>query len=113
MEFLRPDEHFVLHGAGRSLDRATARRRGRQTVERLGWSRVDRRPVRELSGRHPRSGPPGRSSSTRSTPRAAPQSPQASLNGLAVALALALAALSTTLATIRLRHRPHLHLTLG
>ena len=51
VERLTPDEHFVLIGAGRGTDRATARRQGRTAAAVLDWPGVDRSPVAgKLSG---------------------------------------------------------------
>ena len=50
-DFLTPDEHFVLVGAGRGLDRGTARDSGRAAAAALDWA--DARgagPARHLSG---------------------------------------------------------------
>jgi ABC-2 type transport system ATP-binding protein len=49
-DFLRPDEHFVLIGAGRGLSRADATRRGRAHAAALDWDATDRTPARQLSG---------------------------------------------------------------
>ncbi|TDB74593.1 ATP-binding cassette domain-containing protein [Micromonospora sp. KC721] len=48
-EFLDPDEHFVLIGAGRGLDRAAARRAGRAGAAALDWT-PPRTQARHLSG---------------------------------------------------------------
>jgi len=50
VEFLTPDEHFVLVGAGRGLDRHGARQRGRDWARRLHWDEPAPQPVRQLSG---------------------------------------------------------------
>jgi ABC-2 type transport system ATP-binding protein len=49
-EFLLPDEHFVLIGAGRDLRRVAARRAGRAHAAALDWAPVDRVQARHLSG---------------------------------------------------------------
>lgn len=49
-EFLVPDEHFVLIGAGRGMSRALARRAGRSHATALGWTAVGCTPARHLSG---------------------------------------------------------------
>src|SRR5262249_6585671 len=48
--FLRPDEHFVLFGAGRGLSRERARSRGRAWAGHLGWADVSSAPSRLLPG---------------------------------------------------------------
>jgi ABC-2 type transport system ATP-binding protein len=48
--FLTPEEHFVLFGTGRGLDRATARRQGRQLAAELDWGADERVQARHLSG---------------------------------------------------------------
>jgi ABC-type multidrug transport system ATPase subunit len=48
--FLRPDEHFVLVGAGRGLSREQARAAGREWARALGWPDVGNQPAGELSG---------------------------------------------------------------
>ncbi len=49
VDLLRADEHFELVGAGRGLNRATARRQGEELARALDWI-PDRRPVGDLSG---------------------------------------------------------------
>ena len=49
-DFLFPDEHFVLVGAGRGLSRAAARADGRGRAAALDWDAGDARPARQLSG---------------------------------------------------------------
>jgi ABC-2 type transport system ATP-binding protein len=49
-EFLTPDEHFVLVGAGRGLDRAAARRAGRAHAAALDWAPPAGTQARHLSG---------------------------------------------------------------
>jgi ABC-2 type transport system ATP-binding protein len=49
-EFLGPDEHFILIGAGRGLPRATARRAGRAQAAALDWAPVGQSQARHLSG---------------------------------------------------------------
>jgi ABC-2 type transport system ATP-binding protein len=50
-DFLTPDEHFVLVGAGRGNNRARARDRGRTAAAALDWHGADRAGVaRHLSG---------------------------------------------------------------
>lgn len=46
-EYLVPDEHFVLIGTGRGLDRAASRAQGRDLAGALGW-RPERRQARHL-----------------------------------------------------------------
>ncbi|MFR9777740.1 ATP-binding cassette domain-containing protein [Micromonospora sp. MS34] len=50
VDFLLPDEHFVLVGAGRGLARATARRAGRTAARQLGWEPDEPVLARRLSG---------------------------------------------------------------
>ncbi|MFB6396630.1 ATP-binding cassette domain-containing protein [Polymorphospora lycopeni] len=49
-EFLTPDEHFVLIGTGRDLDRSAARRAGRAHAARLDWEPDRGRLAGQLSG---------------------------------------------------------------
>ncbi len=49
-DFLRPDEHFVLIGAGAGLTRVTAKTRGRDSAAALGWAAADAPTARHLSG---------------------------------------------------------------
>jgi ABC-type multidrug transport system ATPase subunit len=49
-EFLLPDEHFVLIGAGRGLSRDAARRTGRAHAAALDWVPAGRTQARHLSG---------------------------------------------------------------
>jgi ABC-2 type transport system ATP-binding protein len=49
-EFLAPDEHFVLIGAGRGMPRAAARSAGRAHAASLDWTDVGRTQARYLSG---------------------------------------------------------------
>jgi ABC-2 type transport system ATP-binding protein len=49
-DFLRPDEHFVLVGAGAGLSRVTAKTRGRKEAAALGWTVADAPAARHLSG---------------------------------------------------------------
>ncbi len=49
-DFLRPDEHFVLVGAGAGLSRESARTRGRDSAAALGWTAADAPTARQLSG---------------------------------------------------------------
>ncbi|MEV4754993.1 ATP-binding cassette domain-containing protein [Micromonospora sp. NPDC049559] len=49
-EFLDPDEHFVLVGAGRELSRADARRAGRAHATALDWRPSAGTQARHLSG---------------------------------------------------------------
>lgn len=49
-DFLLPDEHFVLVGAGRDLDRDRSRRVGRAAARQLDWDASADTPVRHLSG---------------------------------------------------------------
>jgi ABC-type multidrug transport system ATPase subunit len=49
-DFLRPDEHFVLVGAGAGLSRESARTRGRASAAALGWTAADAPTARQLSG---------------------------------------------------------------
>jgi SAM-dependent methyltransferase len=50
LDFLRPDEHFVLVGAGREMSRAQARRVGRAAAHQLGWDDPGDTLARHLSG---------------------------------------------------------------
>lgn len=50
VEFLRPDEHFVLVGAGAGMSRGTARARGRAGAARLGFAAAGAPTARHLSG---------------------------------------------------------------
>jgi ABC-2 type transport system ATP-binding protein len=50
VDFLYPDEHFVLIGAGRGMSRATSRDRGRAAAANLGWEVADAPTARHLSG---------------------------------------------------------------
>jgi ABC-2 type transport system ATP-binding protein len=49
-DFLVPDEHFTLVGAGLGLSRGHARERGRAQAARLGWDAADAVVARHLSG---------------------------------------------------------------
>jgi len=49
-EFLTPDEHFVLVGAGRGLSRTAARRYGRRDAAALDWAPKPGVQARHLSG---------------------------------------------------------------
>jgi ABC-2 type transport system ATP-binding protein len=49
-EFLTPDEHFVLVGAGHGLGREHARQRGREWARHLHWEQPGRQLARQLSG---------------------------------------------------------------
>jgi ABC-2 type transport system ATP-binding protein len=49
-EFLDPDEHFVLIGAGRGMSRAAARHAGRAHATCLDWAPAGRTQARHLSG---------------------------------------------------------------
>jgi ABC-type multidrug transport system ATPase subunit len=49
-DFLRPDEHFVLVGAGRGLSRGAAERAGRDRAAALDWDSRAGQPARLLSG---------------------------------------------------------------
>jgi ABC-2 type transport system ATP-binding protein len=49
-EFLVPQEHFVLIGAGRGLSRAQSRRKGRAGAAALDWTPDRRTQARFLSG---------------------------------------------------------------
>ncbi|MDG4789457.1 ATP-binding cassette domain-containing protein [Micromonospora sp. WMMD1102] len=49
-DFLYPEEHFVLVGAGRGLDRAQARAAGRTHAAALDWEPAGRTQARHLSG---------------------------------------------------------------
>jgi ABC-type multidrug transport system ATPase subunit len=49
-DFLTADEHFVLVGAGRGMDRAGARDQGRRGAADLDWRDTDRDQARHLSG---------------------------------------------------------------
>jgi ABC-type multidrug transport system ATPase subunit len=49
-QFLRPDEHFTLFGAGRGLGRVAARREGRRLARRLSWDASAPTQARHLSG---------------------------------------------------------------
>jgi ABC-type Mn2+/Zn2+ transport system ATPase subunit len=50
VEFLRPDEHFVLVGAGSGMSRESARARGRAGAAELGWAAAGAPSARHLSG---------------------------------------------------------------
>lgn len=50
LDFLRPDEHFVLLGAGRGLTRAAARGSGHQLAANLQWDSRRGQQARQLSG---------------------------------------------------------------
>jgi ABC-type multidrug transport system ATPase subunit len=50
LAFLRPDEHFILYGAGRGLSRSRSRRRGRQLAASLAWTGGGATQARHLSG---------------------------------------------------------------
>ncbi|TDC13383.1 ATP-binding cassette domain-containing protein [Streptomyces sp. 8K308] len=50
VDFLHPDEHFVLVGAGRGMDRAGARAAGRAAAAGLDWDGAARVQARHLSG---------------------------------------------------------------
>ncbi|MGS2613872.1 ATP-binding cassette domain-containing protein [Micromonospora sp. LZ34] len=49
-DFLLPDEHFVLVGAGQGVDRGQARRAGRAAARQLGWEAGGDVLARHLSG---------------------------------------------------------------
>ncbi|MFJ8579041.1 ATP-binding cassette domain-containing protein [Micromonospora sp. NPDC093277] len=49
-DFLLPDEHFVLIGAGQGLGRAGARRAGQVAARQLGWESDEPVLTRRLSG---------------------------------------------------------------
>lgn len=49
-EFLTPDEHFALIGAGRGMSRASARGIGRTHAGRLDWTEIGHSQARYLSG---------------------------------------------------------------
>ena len=49
-EFLTPDEHFILIGAGRGVPRAAARRAGRAHAAVLDWAPASDVQARHLSG---------------------------------------------------------------
>jgi ABC-2 type transport system ATP-binding protein len=49
-DFLLPDEHFVLVGAGRGLDRRQSRRTGRAGATALQWEPAPKVQARHLSG---------------------------------------------------------------
>lgn len=49
-DHLRPDEHFILFGAGRGLDRADAVRQGRMLADQLGWDAAGAAVAGDLSG---------------------------------------------------------------
>jgi ABC-2 type transport system ATP-binding protein len=49
-DFLLPDEHFALFGAGRGLPRNQARRSGRDLAATLCWDAAERTLARDLSG---------------------------------------------------------------
>ncbi|WP_431883752.1 ATP-binding cassette domain-containing protein [Micromonospora gifhornensis] len=49
-DFLLPDEHFVLVGAGQGVARGPARRAGRAAARQLGWDAQDDVLARHLSG---------------------------------------------------------------
>jgi ABC-type multidrug transport system ATPase subunit len=49
-EFLRPDEHFVLVGAGRGMTRQAALRSGHAHAGALDWNPVSQSTARHLSG---------------------------------------------------------------
>lgn len=49
-DFLSPDEHFALVGAGRSLSRADAVAEGRRLAAALQWDASEAVPARHLSG---------------------------------------------------------------
>jgi hypothetical protein len=50
VDFLRPDEHFVLLGAGAGLSRVTSKTRGRNSAAALGWTAADAPIAKDLSG---------------------------------------------------------------
>jgi ABC-2 type transport system ATP-binding protein len=50
LEFLAPDEHFVLIGAGRGMSRTGAKRAGRTHAKALDWDATERVQSRRLSG---------------------------------------------------------------
>ncbi|TDC77195.1 ATP-binding cassette domain-containing protein [Streptomyces hainanensis] len=50
VDFLRPDEHFVLVGAGRGLPRDRARAAGLAAAAELDWDGATRTQARHLSG---------------------------------------------------------------
>nr|WP_230417115.1 ATP-binding cassette domain-containing protein [Micromonospora tarapacensis] len=49
-DFLLPDEHFVLVGAGQGVPRGPARQAGRAAARRLGWDAGEAVLARHLSG---------------------------------------------------------------
>jgi ABC-type multidrug transport system ATPase subunit len=49
-QFLRPDEHFELYGAGRGAGRTASRRSGRRLARRLSWDASEAVAARHLSG---------------------------------------------------------------
>lgn len=49
-DFLLPDEHFVLLGAGRGMSRKTARQAGRAHAASLDWAPIGTTQARHLSG---------------------------------------------------------------
>ncbi|MFI5908808.1 ATP-binding cassette domain-containing protein [Dactylosporangium sp. NPDC051541] len=49
-QFLRPDEHFELFGAGRGVGKAPSRRAGRRMARELSWEAADAPAARHLSG---------------------------------------------------------------
>ncbi|HEX5595619.1 MAG TPA: ATP-binding cassette domain-containing protein [Micromonosporaceae bacterium] len=49
-DFLAPEEHFVLVGAGRGLSRSTARRAGREHAGALDWRPEQGTQAQHLSG---------------------------------------------------------------
>ena len=49
-DFLVPDEHFALIGAGRGMPRSAARDTGRERARELGWDASGRTQARHLSG---------------------------------------------------------------
>src|SRR5215510_6323647 len=50
VDFLRPDEHFVLVGAGAGLTRVTSKTRGRDAAAALGWTAAGATLAKDLSG---------------------------------------------------------------
>ncbi|WP_432987491.1 ATP-binding cassette domain-containing protein [Dactylosporangium sp. CA-233914] len=50
LQFLRPDEHFELFGAGRGAGRAASRRAGRRMARELSWDASAPTMARHLSG---------------------------------------------------------------
>ncbi|MGY0056892.1 ATP-binding cassette domain-containing protein [Streptomyces sp. LZ34] len=50
LDFLLPEEHFVLIGAGRDMRRKQAKRAGLDLAARLEWNAAERTQARHLSG---------------------------------------------------------------